>query len=92
MELEVDVLEFRVPTENNKTLFVWDILPDHSEAYVYVSVLTRRSNLFHVSFPMHKLSSLGRHKTLQLSVFKRTGRYLECFLRLRCSLPCEGVS
>lgn len=38
MELEVDVLEFRVPTENNKTLFVWDILPDHSEAYVYEGI------------------------------------------------------
>lgn len=38
MEMEVDIIEFRVPTENNKTLFVWDILPEHSEAHIYVSV------------------------------------------------------
>lgn len=56
MELEVDVLEFRVPTENNKTLFVWDILPDHSEAAIYVSVLktsSRLAYLSHVSCLMH---------------------------------------
>ncbi|KAL2100549.1 hypothetical protein ACEWY4_002310 [Coilia grayii] len=38
MEIEVDIIEFRVPTENNKTLFVWDILPEHSEAHIYESI------------------------------------------------------
>ncbi|KAM8844198.1 RAD52 motif-containing protein 1 isoform 2-T4 [Spinachia spinachia] len=34
--MEVDILEFTVPAENNKTLFVWDIQPSHSEAQIYV--------------------------------------------------------
>ncbi|XP_012682813.1 RAD52 motif-containing protein 1 [Clupea harengus] len=38
MEMEVDIIEFRVPTENNKTLFVWDILPEHSEAHIYEAI------------------------------------------------------
>ncbi|XP_041941987.1 RAD52 motif-containing protein 1 isoform X1 [Alosa sapidissima] len=38
MEIVADIIEFRVPSENNKTLFVWDILPDHSEAYVYEAI------------------------------------------------------
>ncbi|XP_041812198.1 RAD52 motif-containing protein 1 isoform X2 [Chelmon rostratus] len=33
--MEVDVLEFLVPVENNKTLFVWDIDPCHTEAQIY---------------------------------------------------------
>ncbi|XP_044037867.1 RAD52 motif-containing protein 1 isoform X2 [Siniperca chuatsi] len=33
--MEVDVLEFKVPVENNKTLFVWDIQPSHTEAQIY---------------------------------------------------------
>ncbi|XP_018516876.1 RAD52 motif-containing protein 1 [Lates calcarifer] len=33
--MEVDVLEFLVPVENNKTLFVWDIQPVHTEAEIY---------------------------------------------------------
>lgn len=36
-EMEVDVLEFVVPVENNKTLFVWDIQPSLTEAEIYVS-------------------------------------------------------
>lgn len=36
-EMEVDILEFQVPVENNKTLFVWDIQPSHTEAQIYVS-------------------------------------------------------
>uniref|UniRef100_UPI0037E95236 RAD52 motif-containing protein 1 n=1 Tax=Semicossyphus pulcher TaxID=241346 RepID=UPI0037E95236 len=33
--MEVDILEFQVPVENNKTLFVWDIQPSHTEAKIY---------------------------------------------------------
>ncbi|XP_074553053.1 RAD52 motif-containing protein 1 [Halichoeres trimaculatus] len=33
--MEVDILEFRVPVENTKTLFVWDIQPSHSEAEIF---------------------------------------------------------
>lgn len=33
--MEVDLLEFKVPVENNKTLFVWDIHPSHTEAQIY---------------------------------------------------------
>uniref|UniRef100_A0AAY4E2I5 DM1 domain-containing protein n=1 Tax=Denticeps clupeoides TaxID=299321 RepID=A0AAY4E2I5_9TELE len=38
MDLEVDVVEFRVPLENNKTILIWDILPDNSEAFIYEAV------------------------------------------------------
>ncbi|KAM9843068.1 RAD52 motif-containing protein 1 isoform 2-T2 [Aulostomus maculatus] len=33
--MDVDILEFLVPVENNKTLFVWDIQPGHAEARIY---------------------------------------------------------
>ncbi|XP_071320028.1 RAD52 motif-containing protein 1 isoform X2 [Trachinotus anak] len=33
--MEVDILEFVVPVENNKTLFVWDIQPSLTEAEIY---------------------------------------------------------
>uniref|UniRef100_A0A1A7XCZ4 RAD52 motif-containing protein 1 n=1 Tax=Iconisemion striatum TaxID=60296 RepID=A0A1A7XCZ4_9TELE len=33
--MEVDVLEFRVPVENNKSLFVWDIQAVLTEAQIY---------------------------------------------------------
>ncbi|XP_037647583.1 RAD52 motif-containing protein 1-like [Sebastes umbrosus] len=33
--MEVDILEFKVPVENNKTLFVWDIQPSHTETHIY---------------------------------------------------------
>ncbi|KAL6102331.1 rdm1 [Pungitius sinensis] len=39
-EMEVDILEFRVPAENNKTLFVWDIQPTHCEDQIYVGLLS----------------------------------------------------
>lgn len=39
MDIEVDIIDFKVPIENNKTIFVWDIQPIFSEAYIYVSVL-----------------------------------------------------
>ncbi|KAI4892948.1 hypothetical protein NFI96_032356 [Prochilodus magdalenae] len=35
MEIEVDIIEFRVPVENNKTLFIWDIQASFSEAHIY---------------------------------------------------------
>ncbi|XP_076866363.1 RAD52 motif-containing protein 1 [Brachyhypopomus gauderio] len=38
MDMEVDVIEFKVPVENNKTLFIWDIQPSFSEAYIYECV------------------------------------------------------
>ncbi|MGH0150371.1 UNVERIFIED_CONTAM: hypothetical protein FKN15_020493 [Acipenser sinensis] len=38
MDIEVDLIEFKVPVENNKTLFVWNILPKFSEAEIYNSV------------------------------------------------------
>ncbi|XP_024288691.1 RAD52 motif-containing protein 1 [Oncorhynchus tshawytscha] len=38
MEVEVDVIEFRVPIENNKTLFVWNILSTFSDAFIYESI------------------------------------------------------
>lgn len=36
-DMEVDILEFVVPVENNKTLFVWEIQPSLTEAQIYVS-------------------------------------------------------
>ncbi|XP_061606232.1 RAD52 motif-containing protein 1 isoform X2 [Phyllopteryx taeniolatus] len=33
--MEVDVLDFLVPVENNKTLFVWNIQPDFTEAHIH---------------------------------------------------------
>ncbi|KAM9494264.1 RAD52 motif-containing protein 1 isoform 2-T2 [Clarias gariepinus] len=38
MELEADIIEFRVPTESNKTIFIWDIQACFSEAYIYESL------------------------------------------------------
>uniref|UniRef100_A0A0E9TKB9 Uncharacterized protein n=1 Tax=Anguilla anguilla TaxID=7936 RepID=A0A0E9TKB9_ANGAN len=38
MEIEADIIEFKVPNEDDKTLFVWDILPTLSEAFIYVSM------------------------------------------------------
>ncbi|XP_018620012.2 RAD52 motif-containing protein 1 [Scleropages formosus] len=38
MDTEVDVIEFRVPTENSKTLFIWDISAAFSAAHVYESL------------------------------------------------------
>ncbi|NP_001187357.1 RAD52 motif-containing protein 1 [Ictalurus punctatus] len=38
MDLEADVIEFRVPNENNKTIFIWDIQPSFSEDYIYESL------------------------------------------------------
>lgn len=36
--MEVDILDFLVPVENNKTLLVWDIQPSHTEDQVCVSL------------------------------------------------------
>ncbi|XP_029282516.1 RAD52 motif-containing protein 1 [Cottoperca gobio] len=36
--MEVDILEFKVPVENNKTVFVWDVPPSHSEAQIYAGL------------------------------------------------------
>lgn len=38
MDLEADIIEFRVPTENNKTIFIWDIQATFTEAYIYESL------------------------------------------------------
>ncbi|KAJ8251794.1 hypothetical protein GJAV_G00225510 [Gymnothorax javanicus] len=38
MDIEADIIEFKVPNENNKTLFIWDIAPALSEAYIYESI------------------------------------------------------
>ncbi|XP_062846929.1 RAD52 motif-containing protein 1 [Trichomycterus rosablanca] len=38
MSMEADIIEFRVPTENNKTIFIWDIQPSFSEAFIYESL------------------------------------------------------
>ncbi|KAM7387673.1 hypothetical protein PAMA_010017 [Pampus argenteus] len=38
MEIQVDILEFQVPVEKNKTLFVWDIQRSHTEADIYNSL------------------------------------------------------
>uniref|UniRef100_A0A8C1WDP0 RAD52 motif-containing protein 1 n=1 Tax=Cyprinus carpio TaxID=7962 RepID=A0A8C1WDP0_CYPCA len=38
MDIEVDIIDFKVPIENNKTIFVWDIQPIFSEAYIYESL------------------------------------------------------
>ncbi|KAL6460619.1 hypothetical protein MHYP_G00305850 [Metynnis hypsauchen] len=35
MDIEVDLVEFRVPVENNKTIFIWDIQASFSEAFIY---------------------------------------------------------
>lgn len=37
--MQVDILEFQVPVENNKTLFVWDIQPGSTEAQLYEQLL-----------------------------------------------------
>uniref|UniRef100_A0A8C2ZC63 RAD52 motif-containing protein 1 n=1 Tax=Cyclopterus lumpus TaxID=8103 RepID=A0A8C2ZC63_CYCLU len=49
--MEVDILEFKVPVENHKTLFVWDIQPDHTEAQVYAGLL----DVFSSFGPLHLL-------------------------------------
>ncbi|XP_078101213.1 RAD52 motif-containing protein 1 [Sander vitreus] len=36
--MEVDILEFKIPVENNKTLFVWNIQPSHTEAQIYAEL------------------------------------------------------
>ncbi|KAF6734973.1 RAD52 motif-containing protein 1 [Oryzias melastigma] len=36
--MDVDVLEFRVPVEKNKCLFVWDIQPNRSQAQIHVEL------------------------------------------------------
>lgn len=36
--MELDILEFRIPVENNKTLLVWDIEPNLSPLQIYVSL------------------------------------------------------
>ncbi|XP_060713319.1 RAD52 motif-containing protein 1 isoform X1 [Tachysurus vachellii] len=38
MDLEADIIEFTVPTENNKTIFIWDIKPSYSQAFIYESL------------------------------------------------------
>lgn len=35
--MEIEILEFQVPAENNKMLLVWDIEPGRTKAQVYVS-------------------------------------------------------
>lgn len=40
MDIEVDIIEFKVPVENNKTIFIWDIQPVFSEAHIFVSKTT----------------------------------------------------
>lgn len=35
--MDIEILEFQVPTENNKMLLVWDIEPSHTKAQVHVS-------------------------------------------------------
>lgn len=37
MDIEVDIIEFKVPYENNKTLFVWGIQSTCTEASIYES-------------------------------------------------------
>ncbi|XP_030264712.1 RAD52 motif-containing protein 1 isoform X5 [Sparus aurata] len=44
--MEVDILEFQVPVENNKTLFVWDIQPSHTEAQIYVRLSSKQTPHF----------------------------------------------
>ncbi|XP_067089501.1 RAD52 motif-containing protein 1 isoform X2 [Osmerus mordax] len=38
MNIEVEIIEFKVPYENNKTIFVWGIQPTFTEAFIYESV------------------------------------------------------
>ncbi|XP_061575978.1 RAD52 motif-containing protein 1 [Cololabis saira] len=38
--MDVDILEFRVPVENNKTVFVWDIQPGLTEAQVHAHLFS----------------------------------------------------
>lgn len=42
MAVQVDLVEFVVPVENNKTVFVWNIEPSQTHADVYVSLPERR--------------------------------------------------
>ncbi|XP_026882542.2 RAD52 motif-containing protein 1 isoform X4 [Electrophorus electricus] len=46
MDIEVDIIEFKVPTENNKTIFIWDIQPSLSEAFIYVHLSTKQNPAF----------------------------------------------
>ncbi|KAM4598697.1 RAD52 motif-containing protein 1 isoform 2-T2 [Polymixia lowei] len=38
--MDVDIVEFRVPVEKNKTLFIWDINASNTERYIYECVWT----------------------------------------------------
>ncbi|CAL8238307.1 unnamed protein product [Lota lota] len=38
--MEVDIIEFKVPVESNKALFIWDIQPCYSHTYIYERVLS----------------------------------------------------
>lgn len=44
MSMDADIIEFRVPNENNKTIFIWNIQPSHSEAFIYVSIKFDNNN------------------------------------------------
>ncbi|XP_040011305.1 RAD52 motif-containing protein 1 isoform X3 [Xiphias gladius] len=44
--MEVDILEFVVPVENSKTLFVWDIQPSLTEAEIYVKLSSKQTPHF----------------------------------------------
>ncbi|XP_059932426.1 RAD52 motif-containing protein 1-like [Gadus macrocephalus] len=36
--MEVDIIEFKAPTESNKALFIWDLQAGYSHAYIYERV------------------------------------------------------
>ncbi|XP_028310439.1 RAD52 motif-containing protein 1 isoform X2 [Gouania willdenowi] len=49
--MQVDILEFVLPVENNKTLFVWDIQPNHGHAQIHLEL----SALFSSFGPLYLL-------------------------------------
>ncbi|XP_039860902.1 RAD52 motif-containing protein 1 isoform X2 [Simochromis diagramma] len=40
--MEVEVVDFRVPVESNKTVLVWDIPPTHGEAHIHCPEMSTR--------------------------------------------------
>uniref|UniRef100_A0A8C5BQZ7 DM1 domain-containing protein n=1 Tax=Gadus morhua TaxID=8049 RepID=A0A8C5BQZ7_GADMO len=42
--MEVDIIEFKAPTESNKALFIWDLQAGYSHAYIYERVFSAFSS------------------------------------------------
>eukprot|EP00066_Takifugu_rubripes_P029746 XP_011619012.1 PREDICTED: RAD52 motif-containing protein 1 [Takifugu rubripes] len=86
--MDIEILEFQVPNENNKMLLVWDVEPSHTKAQVYVSPLVSglcESTCFrsiNVSLPVTRVFQvrLGSRKTphCHLTVKRRSLSHSHC--------------